>query len=324
MKIEYLYPGLSYPNLEAHDMDRDRLEGGIWYRVSHPFVRELEKMMSSMEGGRCVLFSSGMSACACVLVALNPREVCLIGEVYNEVFDLAHELRRMSGMRIVEGVPRKESGRESRVVLCQSVDDAFRVLRPGQVREWSRFGKVIVDVTPTSPCGEKFLEHGATAVWASLSKYYSAGLVQGGALWTSDEALDWYIRGFSRRLLGSVMSPYYVPVLLASMHEARNRIERVTRTARKLVEFLRRRKVRCGWGGIGGVVGVFFDGRGHGDWFVNALQHFRISVHWGGEFPTAYYSGDLDVARLYVGFADTDALIADVDQALDAACYRVQ
>jgi cystathionine gamma-lyase len=328
----------------------------VYGRYGNPSWSAYESALGELEGGTVVLFSSGMAAATSVLLPrLRPGDVLVApADCYMGVRSLARSYLGARGVE-VRLVPTADPG------FADAIDGASLVwlespsnpgldicdLRVLIERAHATNAQVAVDNTFATPLGQRPLELGADFSMASASKYLSghADLIMGYVAARdpaeADALVDWRIH------TGAVPGPFEAWLAHRSLSTLDVRLERACTTAQALAERLVARAdleaVRYpGLEGdpghalassqmsrFGTIVCFTLPSAEHAERFLSACRLVNEATSFGGVQSSAErrarWGGD-DIAegfiRLNVGCEDQADVIADVEQALDAAAPR--
>ena len=197
--------------------------------------------------------------------------------------------------------------------------------------------KVVVDNTFYSPIYQRPIEEGADIVLHSATKYLAGhNDVLAGVVVTND--VDLYDQLFyNLNTTGAVLSPFDSYLLIRGIKTLSIRMERSTENARKVVEFLKTapQVKEVLYTGKGGMVSFKIQDETKIPNFLNSLQVFTFAESLGGvesliTYPTTQTHADIpaevrhsygltdDLLRLSIGIEDSDDLIDDLKQALEA------
>jgi cystathionine gamma-lyase len=328
----------------------------VYGRYGNPSWSAYESALGELEGGTVVLFSSGMAAATSVLLPrLRPGDVLVApADCYMGVRSLARSYLGARGVE-VRFVPTADPD------FADAIDGASLVwlespsnpgldicdLRVLIERAHATNAQVAVDNTFATPLGQRPLELGADFSMASASKYLSghADLIMGYVAARdpaeADALVDWRIH------TGAVPGPFEAWLAHRSLSTLDVRLERACTTAQALAERLVARAdleaVRYpGLEGdpghalassqmsrFGTIVCFTLPSAEHAERFLSACRLVNEATSFGGVQSSAErrarWGGD-DIAegfiRLNVGCEDQADVIADVEQALDAAAPR--
>jgi cystathionine gamma-synthase len=308
-------------------------------RYDHPTGVEAERALGDLEGGRALLFSSGMAAaCAAMLTLLRPGQTVAVAEgAYYGVALLLHELERW-GISLVEfdqtGAPP-----EADLLWLEAPSNPFLTF-PDLEAAAAHPAPALVDSTASTPVLFRPLEHGADIVLHSATKYLGGhhDVLLGALVCRKDE--DFERLKELRGLAGPVASPDAAALLLRSLETLRLRVLQQSATALELarrlaehpaVELVRYpglgpdpRAARYMHGGFGGLLS--FDVRGDAGAVERSTERILNATSLGGVHSIMEsrrrWEGERvpeGLLRLSVGLEDVDTLWADLEQALARA-----
>jgi cystathionine gamma-lyase len=340
-----------------HLADRPpRAEGADAYaRTEHPTLRVLEEAIGALDGGRCLVFATGMAAISAAVLACAGAgdRVLLPSDGYYTTRILADaELERL-GLRI-EYVPTPEvealgarGGFEGvRMVLLETpsnpqldVCDIAAVARSARAA-----GAVLaVDNTTATPLGQRPLELGADLSVASDTKALTghSDLLLGHVS-ARDDALLGRVRAW-RNSTGGTPGPFEAWLGHRSMSTLDLRLARQAQTAAAVAEELAAhpaaREVRWPWRREdpsfelasrqmlrpNGVVSAQLPDQAAVLRFTGATRLWVAATSFGGVHSTvdrrAQWGGDevpSGFVRFSCGIEDTDDVVADLRAGLDA------
>ena len=323
-------------------------------RDANPTWTAYESALGSLEGGEAVLFSSGMAACAAILLhACRPGDVVVVpADGYPGVRQIAIEQLRPRGIE---------------VRLVASDADAVRAALPGATLVWSETpsnpglalldvaqlaeqahaagAKLVVDNTIATPLCQRPLELGADLSVSSASKQLTGhsdlvlGYVATAAAGDAEALRDW------RELTGAIAGPFETWLAHRSLASLDVRHERQCATALQIAEALAQRDdvhdVRYpglsshpghelaarGFGGRYGSVLCFdLQSERRAQAFLGACEIVAEATSFGGVHSSAERRarwGSDDVSpgfiRFSAGLEDAGDLVADILRALDAS-----
>ena len=303
-------------------------------RDANPTWTHLERAIGELDGGRTVVFASGMAAVsAVVLPRLLPGDVFVAcGDGYPGVRKIAELDLAPRGVEVrlvrtdTEAIVAAAEG--ARLVWVETpsnprldVCDLDAVVAAAHVAG----ALVAVDNTVATPLGLRPLDHGADFAMTSGTKALTghsdvllgAVSVRYDAL--VEELVDWRIR------TGSILGPLEAWLAHRSLATLGLRLERAQANARALAEALGRRgdvsHVR--WPGVGPVLSLALPTAEAAQAFLDACRLVSEATSFGGVHSTAERRarwGTDDVPEGFIRFSagceDTDDLVADVLQAL--------
>jgi cystathionine gamma-lyase len=304
-------------------------------RDANPTWTHLERAIGGLDGGRCVVFSSGMAAVsAVVLPRLRPGDVLVAcGDGYPGIRNVAEQDLTPKGID-VRLVP---TDTERIVAVCEGAALVW-VETPSNPRldvcdldvvvdaAHAAGALVAVDNTVATPLAVRPLDHGADFAMTSGTKALSghsdvllgAVSVRDAAL--VDELVAWRIR------TGAVLGPFEAWLAHRSIATLGLRLERAQANARALAEALGQRAdlTHVRWPGVGPLLSLALPTAEAAQAFLDASELVSEATSFGGVHSTAErrarWSTD-DVPdgfiRFSAGCEDTEDLVADVLRALD-------
>jgi len=324
-------------------------EGGepgqfFYSRYAHPTGVEAERVLGELEGGRALLFPSGMGAVtSAVLGLLEPgARVAIAGDAYYGVARLFRtELRRWG----VEHEEFDQTGLPPQGVQLVWLETpsnpllSFPPLRESIEAAHGYGAQVVVDATAATPVLLRPLEHGADFVLHSATKYLGghSDLLLGAIVCQAEEDYDRLLE--FRGHTGIVAAPDPAWLLLRGLATLETRVERQSASALELarrldahpaVERVRypglgdeqaARYLRSGFGGL-----LSFDvaaGEVAARRLETSTRVIKNATSLGGVqsvLETRHrWEGDrvpANLVRLSVGLEPVDELWADLEQAL--------
>jgi cystathionine gamma-synthase len=295
-----------------------------YVRAAHPTGVEAERKLGELEGGRALLFSSGMAAAASILLALaRPGQTVALAE--GAYFGMEILMRDVLGPWGLDTVLFDQTGPPppgADLVWLEAPSNPFLTM-PDLAAAAAHPGKVVVDSTVATPVFLHPLAEGADLVLHSATKYLTghsdamAGVVVAG----EDDNYD---RLFHFREIAGPICPADTAALVTrGLKTLRVRVERQTETARVLAERLRAHPAveTVRYPGFGGLLS--FDVRGDPRPVETATRLIKNATSLGGVETTMEsrrrWEGErvpAGLLRLSVGLEDADELWADLEQAL--------
>ncbi|MEB3859883.1 MAG: PLP-dependent transferase, partial [Desulfurococcales archaeon] len=219
-------------------------------RENNPTVMLLESSLCRLEGASwCLCFNSGMAALSSILLSFihsgRARRILVMRLVYAPTRLLVERIASMTGLSYEAAGPpwgdMLEAASRSDLVIVETI--ANPTLRVPPLRDLYAICReagctVIVDNTFASPAIYRPIGDGGHVVVESLTKYISGhndaigGLVAVNDRGLAEEAYSW------RSLLGGIMRPIDAYLVLRGMKTLNLRMERVSKTAREVAEWL--------------------------------------------------------------------------------------
>jgi cystathionine gamma-synthase len=308
-------------------------------RYGNPTWAAFEEVLGTLEGGRCLTFSSGLATVATVLDLVG-QAATVVGprNAYNgTVMQLADlEARGRLRARLVDVA-------DTAAVVAACEDAALvwiesptnPALELADIETIARAAHqagayVVVDSTFATPLRQRALELGADVVVHSATKYLSGhGDAMLGAVVVQDDQLYDVLKG-RRDLVGAIPGTLESWLALRGLRTLHLRLERAESSARTLVERLRGHgaltEVR--YPGFGAIVSIVLAGGAEaGDLLVRSTSLWVHATSLGGvestferrrrwkSEPATIPEG---LVRLSVGVEDVEDLWRDLSAALDA------
>ena len=304
-------------------------------RDANPTWTHLERAIGGLDGGRCVVFSSGMAAVSAVILPrLRPGDVlvaCVDG--YPGIRSIAENDLVPKGIE-VRLVPTDTE----RIVAASEGASLVWVESPSNPRldvcdldavvgaAHAAGALAAVDNTVATPLGIRPLDHGADFAMTSGTKALTGHSdILLGAVSVRDDALvdelvAWRIR------TGAILGPFEAWLAHRSIATLGLRLERAQANARALAEALGQREdvTHVRWPGVGPLVTLALPTAAAAQTFLDASDLVSEATSFGGVHSTAerrarWETDDVPEGfiRFSAGCEDTEDLVADVLQALD-------
>jgi cystathionine gamma-synthase len=340
------------------DPDNEYRRGRSYARADNPSYDQPEALLSALEGGAAsLLFASGMAAAAAVFQSLD-RDAHVVAP-HVMYWGLRHWLRGFA----------ERWGLAVDFVDASSSEALHDAIRPGRTRLiwletpanplWTvtdiaaaadlahaAGARLAVDSTAATPVLTRPLGLGADLVMHSATKYLNGHSdVIAGSLTTARQDEFWARIVAQRSGGGAILGPFEAYLLLRGMRTLYPRVERASRSARRIAEALAAHPgivevlypglpghpgheiaARQMSGGFGGMLSVRVKGGGAAAiaaagrveiWKratslggVESLVEHRASIEGEGSPAPA------DLLRLSVGLEDPLDLIADLERAI--------
>jgi cystathionine gamma-synthase len=307
-------------------------------RYGNPTWTAFESALGELEGGRCLVYSSGMAAVTSLLdlVALGDKVVVPRHSYNGTLVSLSDlELRgrlTTSVVDITDTASVVSACEDAALVWFESpTNPALEVADvPAIIAAAHEAGaRVVVDNTFLTPLLQRPLELGADVVLHSATKYLSGHSdVQLGAVVTQDEALHRVLKD-RRDVQGNTPGPFEAWLALRGLRTLHLRVERAqtnaAELARRLADHPALDEVR--YPGLGGMVAIVLPTADQADQLVRSTSLWVNATSLGGvestferrrrwkSEPASIPDG---LVRLSVGIEDVDDLWADLSKALDA------
>jgi cystathionine beta-lyase/cystathionine gamma-synthase len=331
----------------------------VYSRGQNPTVEALEAKLAALERGEaCKAFASGMAAISAVFLGLLEAgdHIVFANHTYGPTLQLARHLRRFGVEHDVVLDPDpaavEAAFRPSTKLLWVESPGTllFRVADLEALVALARDRGVLaaVDNTWATPLLQKPLTLGFDLVVHTATKYLGghSDLVAGAVVGDAERLRQIFYRAFL--LNGGVLAPFSAWLLLRGMRTLPARLRQHETdglaVARATAEHPAVRAVHHPALGadralaerlLAGYTGVFSLELERGDYdavrtFIDALEHFRIGVSWGGVESLVLSPQRRDNAarlseqgippglvRLSVGLEGAELLVSDVTRALD-------
>ena len=304
-------------------------------RDANPTWTHLERAIGELDGGRCVVFSSGMAAVsAVVLPRLGPGDVLVAcGDGYPGIRSIAERDLAPKGIE-VRLVP---TDTERIVAACEGATLVW-VESPSNPRldvcdldvvveaAHAAGALAAVDNTVATPLGIRPLDHGAEFAMTSGTKALTGhsdvllGAVSVRDDTLAEELVAWRIR------TGAILGPFEAWLAHRSIATLGLRLERAQTNARALAEALGQRAdvTHVRWPGVGPLVSLALPTAEAAQAFLDASDLVSEATSFGGVHSTAerrarWETDDVPegVLRFSGGCEDTEDLVAEVLRALD-------
>ena len=298
----------------------------VYQRDAHPTGVAAEQALGELEGGRALLFPSGMGAStALVLTLCSPGDtVALAGGAYYGTGVLLGELERW-GISYVEFDQTGPPPDGVQFVWVEAPANPMLTM-PDLAAAAAHPAPVVVDATVATPIHLRPLDHGADFVVHSATKFLAGhhDALLGVVASRDEEAMGrlWELR----KNLGIVAAPDPAWLLLRGLKTLRVRVERQTATARILAERLGGHPAvqLVRYPGFGGLVSFDLADGAAARRVETSTRLIRNATSLGGvdsSMETRYrWEGDRvpeGLLRLSVGLEDPDELWRDLESALE-------
>lgn len=303
--------------------------GAFWYsRDGGPTVAEAERRLGELDGGRALLFSSGMAACAAVVLALlEPGKTVALAEgAYYGVGAMLDSLG-LWGVRMIEFDQTGSPPAAADLVWLEAPSNPFLTM-PDFEAAAAHPARVVCDATAATPLHVRPLERGCDLVVHSATKYLGghddvlAGVVVSRREEDHARLLE------HRTHTGSVTDADTAWLLLRGLETLEVRVARQTATARVIADRLRAHPavtvVR--YPGFSGLMSFDVADAGAARRVETSTRLVVNSTSLGGvtsriEARSRWEGTRVPpgLLRLSVGLEDPDAIWADLEQALEKA-----
>jgi len=298
-----------------------------YVREAHPTGAEAERKLGELEGGRALLFSSGMAAATSILLALmQPGQTVALAE--GGYFGMEILMRDVLGPWGLKTLLFDQTGPppdEADLVWVEAPSNPFLTM-PDLAAAAAHPAKVVVDSTVSTPVFLNPLAEGADLVLHSATKYLTGHSdAMAGAVVCKDEA-DYDRLFHFRHVAGPICSADTAALVTRGLKTLRVRVERQSATAAELAERLRAHPAvqTVRYPGFGGLLS--FDVAGDPIPVETATRLIKNATSLGGVDSSMEsrhrWEGDrcpVGLLRLSVGLEDAGELWADLEQALPSA-----
>lgn len=331
----------------------------VYSRGQNPTVEVLERKLARLERGEaCKTFGSGMAAISAVMLGVLEAgdHVLFVNQTYGPTQQLAQQLGRFGitsdiSLALEPDAVRAALKPNTRLVWLESPGTmTFRTLDLGAIADIARTHGALtcIDNSWATPLLQKPLTYGVDIVVHTGSKYLNghSDLMAGAVITTAERLRQIFYRAYL--LNGGIQSPHDAWLMLRGLRTLPTRLRQHESDGLTVAEGLRAHSA---------VQTVFHPAfndaprpvaeqlRGYSGTFafslvqddvdtvrrvVNALQHFRIGVSWGGveSLVIAPANGRNDASlaaqqiprgliRISVGLEGAPLLMDDLQQALD-------
>jgi cystathionine gamma-synthase len=308
----------------------DGRQGRFGYaRDDHPTGVEAEEALGALDGGKALLFPSGMGAVTTVaLTMLGPGKTVALaeGSYYGHSLLFRHLARW--GLELVEFDQTGPPPPGADLVFLEAPSNPLLTM-PDLEAAAAHPAPVLCDATVSSPVFLRPLEHGCDLVLHSATKVLAGhDDVLAGAVCVRDVELHRRLHE-TRALAGVVASADTAWLLLRGLKTLHVRIERQTETARELARRLAEHPAVTTVRYPGFSYLISFDVRGGEEASLAAEKALRLIVNatsLGGTVSKIEGRHRREgprcpegLLRLSVGLEDVEALWVDLEQALARA-----
>lgn len=353
-----------FPTVQAmRESLSQEMDKPFYTRGHNPTVAVLRKKLAALEGAEeCLVFGSGSAAVAAAVMAnlkAGDHVVC-VQKPYSWTYKLLKVLLGRFGVEstFIDGRDPEEWRRSckenTRLFMMESPNSMTFELQ--DIRAVAAIARekgilTVMDNSYSSPLNQRPLEMGIDITVHSASKYLSGHSDMVAGVLCCTRAMAEKIFEGEYMTLGGILAPHDAWLMIRGLRTLPLRMERVSITTPKVVEFLENHPL------VEEVIYPFSKSfpqhelavqqmdRGTGQFsvklkandiaemerFCDALKRFLMACSWGGHesliFPvcTLYSSQNYSIStlpwnfiRFYVGLEEADVLIADLDQALKA------
>ena len=249
-----IYTAASFFYDDIADLDRvfgNEIPGQSYSRYGNPTTDALEELVTALEGGSGALAcASGMAALhmAISTALLDRRKSIVAGNLlYGATLAMLMKVFEPAGVNIVfvdlcdDAAVKKavEEHKPGAIVMETICNPLLRVPALDRIGALAREAgaALIVDNTFATPMIVRPLDHGASFVVHSLTKYLSGHGDMMGGIVVSDEPGVAPLRAFSRTV-GFILGPFEAYLAMRGIKTFPLRMERQCANARKIAEWL--------------------------------------------------------------------------------------
>ena len=248
-------PAIHQTSTYAQRRPGEFVEDYDYARTANPTRTALEEALGELEGGRAVTFSSGLAAEHALLTVVceTGAHVVLPADLYGGTFRLIDKVMGRWGLEYdlvdqtdVDAVVRAIRENTRLIWIESPTNPRLDVIDIEAIVARRGAALVAVDNTFATPVNQRPLELGADFVLHSTTKYLGGHSdVVGGVVVTRDP--DWYERlRFVQNSAGAVPGPFDCFLVHRGLRTLHLRMEAHARSARAVVEMLRRHAGRRG------------------------------------------------------------------------------
>ncbi len=336
-------------------------EGNLYSRGFNPTIDILRKKLAALDGAEdALIFGSGIAAIAVPVLALlkTGDEVVCVKNPYSWTVRLFENLLSKYGVKtnFVEcgdtHVIAAAITHNTKLIYLESPNTfSFEVQDLTAIAALAKAQNIItmIDNSYCSPLYQQPIAYGIDLVAQSATKYLGghsdvvAGVVTGNTDLLKQIFTSEYMN------IGASVAPYTAWLLLRSLRTLPIRMEKITRNANKVIEYLENHpKVESVFHpfskrnkqlllankqmkACGGLFSITLKNStiGHIETFCDNLKHILMAVSWGGHesliMPACAGKSKADfdpederhlLIRIYVGLEEPEYLIEDLKQAL--------
>jgi cystathionine gamma-synthase len=307
---------------------RDGEPGRYSYaRADHPTGVAAEDALGELDGGRALLFPSGMAAVTAVLLSMT-RPGDLIALASGAYYGTAVLFEHLApwGVRYVEFDQTGAPPPEAALVWVEAPANPLLTM-PDLDAAAAHPAPVVCDATVATPLHLRPLERGCDVALHSATKYLAGhDDVLGGTIAVADDGLYERLHT-TRRLTGMTASADSAWLLLRGLKTLAVRVERQTATARELAGRLRSHPavVTVRYPGFGGLLAFDVADADAAHVVETGTRLIENATSLGGTVSKLEgrhrWEGDrvpAGLIRLSVGLESPAALWADLEQALSS------
>jgi len=342
--------------VQPTDVNGVEASGYTYTRAANPTIEIAEKKIAALEGADGALcFATGMAAISNAILYYTRADchIVIVESSYGNSRTLISQYlpkRYNTTCTFVDGGSIEEirNAVTDKTSLIFVESPSSHVFRMQDLEEIAKIAKsvgagTVIDNTYATPLHQNPLKYGIDIVCHTISKYMGGHSdILGGAIAARREIIE-EISANERLLLGGTMDPHQAWLLIRGLRTFPLRVKQHGENAKKVAAFLEKHKnvekvfypgsesypqkelFEKYLTGTNGLMSITPKGtKEQAMKFSKNLHHFQYGCSWGGFESLAIFLGDhygeKNLVRLHVGLEDPDALIADLDQALNAFC----
>jgi methionine-gamma-lyase len=226
-------------------------KGYFYTRLGNPTVEAFEEKMAYLEGGECACaFASGMGAISGTVLSIcnSGDEIIAVYPIYGCTYSLLVDVLSRWNIKVkwaksdnfIANV-KKQLSKKTKLILIESpVNPTIDILDIKETAKIARSigAKLAVDNTFASFYNQKPLDFGADIVMYSTTKYISGHGDTVGGLVISNKEFITYMKDYTIRDLGGIMSPFNAWLLLRGLRTMSVRMEAHNRNGMEVAKFL--------------------------------------------------------------------------------------
>jgi cystathionine beta-lyase len=332
----------------------------IYSRGNNPTLDILCKKIAALEGAdEALVFASGMAAISTAVIAnvKSGDHVICVQKPYSWTNNLFRNLLPRFNVKttFIDGTDisnfENAIARNTRLIYLESPNTmTFELQDIPAVVGLAKKNNIltIIDNSYCSPLFQQPIKMGVDIVVHSATKYIGGHSdAVSGVLCSSKEIIDRIFRN-EFLTLGGIISPFNAWLLLRGMRTLPIRMERISSSAKKIIDFLNshpaidkvyypfdkscdqrniaERQMICGTGLFSILLKTKVVTKI--EHFCESLKYFQIAVSWGGYeslvFPVCAYIDreeaaelPINLVRFSIGLEEADVLIEDLEQGLE-------
>jgi len=242
----------SFESAEAGaDIFAKRKKGYFYTRLGNPTIEAFEEKMAYLEGGECACaFASGMGAISGTILSIckSGDQIISVYPVYGCTYSLLVDVLPKWNIKVKWAksdnfIPnlKKQLSKKTKLILIETpVNPTIDIIDIKETAKIAHQHKALlaVDNTFASFYNQKPLKLGADIVMYSTTKYVSGhGDTVGGMVIGKNDFIT-YMKDYTIRDLGGIMSPFNAWLLLRGLRTMSVRMEAHNRNGMEIAKFL--------------------------------------------------------------------------------------